>query len=163
MTFPTPRIKTFPKKLLAGIRLSMSLTDNLTPTLWKTFIPRRAELLHSVGSDLYSIRVYPVSYFKQFALATLFDKWAAIEVSSEEGLPEGFETLMIPKGLYAVFPYKGAASAGGPFYQYIYGTWIPNSEYQIDSRPHFEILSDKYKNDDPDSEEDIYIPIILKS
>ncbi|MFM9945765.1 MAG: GyrI-like domain-containing protein, partial [Bacteroidia bacterium] len=41
----------------------------------------------------------------------------------------------------------------------IYGTWIPNSEYNLDNRPHFEILGEKYKNNHPDSEEEIWIPI----
>ncbi|MFT5513068.1 MAG: AraC family transcriptional regulator, partial [Bacteroidia bacterium] len=46
---------------------------------------------------------------------------------------------------------------------YIFGEWIPNSIYDIDSRPHFEILGDKYKNDHPNSEEEIWIPIKEKS
>jgi hypothetical protein len=29
----------------------------------------------------------------------------------------------------------------------------------LDNRPHFEILGEKYKNADPDSEEDVYIPV----
>jgi AraC family transcriptional regulator len=47
-------------------------------------------------------------------------------------------------------------------FQYIFGTWLPNSEYVLDNRPHFEILGEKYKNDDPTSEEEIWIPIKAK-
>jgi AraC family transcriptional regulator len=36
---------------------------------------------------------------------------------------------------------------------------VPASNYDLDDRPHFEILGDKYKNGDPNSEEDIWIPI----
>jgi len=32
----------------------------------------------------------------------------------------------------------------------------------LDDRPHFEVLGDKYKNADPDSEEEIWIPIRTK-
>jgi AraC family transcriptional regulator len=67
------------------------------------------------------------------------------------------------EGLYAVFLYKGAASAAAPFYQYIFQTWFPNSEYLLDNRPHFEILGEKYKNNDPASEEEIWIPIKPKT
>jgi AraC family transcriptional regulator len=35
--------------------------------------------------------------------------------------------------------------------------------YFLDDRPHFEILGDKYKNGDPDSEEEIWIPIKQKN
>ena len=47
-------------------------------------------------------------------------------------------------------------------FQYIFGTWLPTSIYTIDNLPHFEILGKKYKNNDPTSEEEIWIPIKLK-
>ena len=40
---------------------------------------------------------------------------------------------------------------------------MPASEYILDKRPHFEILGEKYKNDDPASEEEVWIPVRLKS
>jgi AraC family transcriptional regulator len=69
------------------------------------------------------------------------------------------ETFTLTSGLYAVFQYKGTANEAAGTFQYILGTWLPNSEYTLDSRPHFEILGEKYKNNDPDSEEEIWIPI----
>ena len=68
------------------------------------------------------------------------------------------ESLTLPSGLYAVFHYKGLSSDPSIF-QYIFATWLPQSDYILDDRPHFEVLGEKYKNDDPDSEEDIYIPV----
>jgi AraC family transcriptional regulator len=65
-------------------------------------------------------------------------------------------------GLYAVFLHKGAASTGGKTFKYIFETWLPNSCYLLDNRPHFEILGAKYKNDDPGSEEEVWIPIKQK-
>ena len=44
-------------------------------------------------------------------------------------------------------------------FQYIFGTWMPDSGYKWDNRPQFEILGEKYKNNDPSSEEEIWIPI----
>lgn len=41
-------------------------------------------------------------------------------------------------------------------------TWLPASDYNLDNRPHFEVLGEKYKNNDPTSEEEIWIPIKLK-
>jgi AraC family transcriptional regulator len=72
------------------------------------------------------------------------------------------ESFLLTGGLYAVFIHKGSASAGPKTFQYIFGTWIPNSIYDVDNRPHFEILGNKYKNEDPDSEEEVWIPIKLK-
>jgi AraC family transcriptional regulator len=36
---------------------------------------------------------------------------------------------------------------------------MPTSKFKIDDRPHFEVLGKKYRNDDKDSEEEIWIPI----
>jgi AraC family transcriptional regulator len=34
--------------------------------------------------------------------------------------------------------------------------------FEVDDRPHFEILGIRYRNNDPNSEEEIWIPIIEK-
>jgi len=36
---------------------------------------------------------------------------------------------------------------------------VPSSDYELDNRPQFEILGQKYKNNDPSSEEEIWIPV----
>jgi AraC family transcriptional regulator len=36
---------------------------------------------------------------------------------------------------------------------------MPNSDYVLDNKTHFEILGDKYRNNDPESEEEIWIPV----
>jgi AraC family transcriptional regulator len=69
------------------------------------------------------------------------------------------EAFTLTGGLYAVFLYKGVSAAAAEAFQYILGNWLPNSEYTLDIRPHFEILGEKYKNNDPDSEEEIWIPV----
>jgi AraC family transcriptional regulator len=38
-----------------------------------------------------------------------------------------------------------------------------DSAYDLDNRPHFEILGEKYKNESPDSEEELWIPVKLKA
>ena len=73
------------------------------------------------------------------------------------------DTLTIEEGLYAVFTYTGEAKNAVTFFDAIYNLWLPNSEYETENRPQFEILGSKYKQNSPDSEEEIWIPIRLKS
>jgi AraC family transcriptional regulator len=68
------------------------------------------------------------------------------------------KTFTLKGGQYAVFNHKGS-STDNSIYQYIFTQWLPNSGYQIDNRPHFELLGEKYKNNDPNSEEEIWVPI----
>lgn len=157
-----PRLETLAEKKLLGKRLAMSLSDNKTGELWRSFIPRRREIQTSIGAELYSMQVYDQSYFDNFNPNIVFEKWATVEVTDFDTVPDGMETFTLTGGLYAVFLQKGAANTGPETFQYIFGTWLPNSEYTLDNRPHFELLGDKYQNDDPGSEEEIWIPIKLK-
>ncbi|SMP20787.1 GyrI-like small molecule binding domain-containing protein [Muriicola jejuensis] len=81
-----------------------------------------------------------------------------MEVSNDLEVPSGMDEVVIPPGLYALFLYKGPSSDRAVF-QYIFNTWLPGSGYELDDRPHYEILGEKYRNNDPESEEEIWIPI----
>jgi len=157
------RTENIPSKKLIGQRIKMSLAENRTFELWKNFMPKRNEIKNKVSTELISMQIHDPSLdFKNFNLNTIHEKWAAAEVSDFNEIPEGMETHVLKGGLYAVFLHKGAASEGHKTFQYIFGTWLPNSEYELDKREHFEILGDKYKNNDPNSEEEIWIPIKVK-
>jgi len=154
-----PRFETIEEKKLVGKRLRMSLSANRTVELWRSFMPRRKEIENAGSALLYSMQIYDPAYFTRFSPATEFEKWAAIEVRDFDHVPEGMETITLPAGLYAVFLHKGPAGEGARTFQYIFGTWLPGSGYELDQRPHFELLGEKYKNDSPDSEEEIWIPV----
>ena len=57
------------------------------------------------------------------------------------------------------FLHRGPASEGMKTYQYIFQTWLPVSGYRLDDRPHFAVMGEKYKKEDPDSEEEIWVPV----
>ncbi len=148
-------------KLLIGKRLSMSLTEDKTFSLWQSFMSERKKIPHAVSNDLFSVQVYhqPVEKEK-FNTDTLFTKWAAVEVWQADETPENMESLHLPGGLHAVFHYRGAAGNGGATFRYIFESWLPASGYMMTAGHHFEIMGEKYKNNDPDSEEEIWIPVI---
>jgi AraC family transcriptional regulator len=154
-----PRIETFTGKRYVGKRIIMSFYDNRTVELWKNFMPRRREIENNIGTDLYSIEVYTPQFFDNFNVSAEFEKWAAIEVTDFRTIPDEMETITLPDGLYAVFVHKGPASSGPETYQYIFGTWLPNSGFLLDNRPHFALMGQKYKKEDPNSEEELWIPI----
>jgi AraC family transcriptional regulator len=154
-----PRIEILFEKKLVGKRMNMTFSNNRTFELWNTFMPRRNKIHDCIGTDLFSVQIYDPLFFENFNPDKEFEKWATIEVSTFETVPEGMEPFILKGGLYAVFLYRGAASAATPTFQYILGTWLPNSVYSLDDRPHFEILGEKHKNEDPTSEEEIWVPI----
>ncbi|MEX1383577.1 GyrI-like domain-containing protein [Lutibacter sp.] len=157
-----PRIKILKAKKLIGYRLKMSLTNNKTGQLWGSFAPKIKDIKNKLSNEKISMQVYDTLYHTNFNPNNEFEKWATVEVADFKNVPNNMETFTLSGGAYAVFDYKGLSNDCSIFFQYIFMTWLPNSEYQLDNRPHFEVLGEKYKNNDPNSEEEIWIPIKKK-
>lgn len=154
-----PRIENMREKKLIGKRIKMSFSADRTFDLWRAFMPRRKEIINCTSSELYSVEVYDPQFFNDFNPARIFEKWAAVEVADYDTVPEDMETIVLPTGRYAVFLYKGPASKAAETYEYIFRTWLPNSNWLLDNRPHFALMGEKYRQEDPSSEEELWIPI----
>lgn len=150
-----PVILNFDGAVLCGASEAMSLQTFTPWTLWPRVMPRLAQIRNRTSQDLISLRNFNGIPVLGPQAKPDFTYWGGVEVLEAN---KGFEHLEIPAGTYAVFHYKGLSS-DSTIWRYIYSQWLPNSEWELDERPHFERLGSKYKNDDPTSEEDIYIPI----
>ena len=154
-----PSIKFLQEKKLVGMTTTMSLRKNQTASLWRAFMGNRQKIQNGVGTLLYSIQIFEPDYFVEINPDNEFVKWAALEVTDYNSTPEGFQTLTIPAGWYAVFAYHAKTAEASEFFRYIFQDWLLKSEYDLDTRPHFEILGDKYRRHHPNSEEEVWIPI----
>ena len=105
-----PRIEILKEKKLVGKRLKMSLNDNKTGELWKSFMPQKNEIPNKLSDDFISMQIYKPDYFSNFNPMNEFEKWATMEVADFENVPSNIETYVLPGGLYAVFDYKGLSS-----------------------------------------------------
>lgn len=154
-----PRIETLEERRLVGLRTTASLAKDSTSALWRAFMPRRRELVGVVGNELYAVEVFPPGFFAALDPRAEFEKWAAVEVSGDQPVPGGLASLTLPPGLYAVFLHRGPASEGETTYHYIHETWLPASGYVLADRPYFAVMDGRYRGEDPDSEEEIWIPV----
>lgn len=158
----SPIIELINEKKLVGKRMTMSYADYRVGELWANFMPRRKEITNKLTNDLISLVVYSSTHFVDFKATNEFERWATVEVASFDNVPDEMETFILSSGLYAVFHYTGSSTDISSFYQNIFNVWLPDSGYSLDTRAHFEVLGEKYKNNDPSSEEDIWIPIKAK-
>lgn len=158
-----PRIEHVPAKLVVGLHRRMSIAKPETHLLWQSFMPRKKEIINGKHSFLFSLDVYDeLNYFSQFNPQNEFEKWAAIEVENVDVIPTGMQKLIISEGMYAVFVFKGLTSDAYAFYNQIFSEWLPASEFELELRPHFALMGEKYKKEDPASKEEIYIPIKVR-
>ncbi len=157
-----PIIKTIPLKCFIGKSMKMNFVENRTVELWQSFMPRRKEIQNAIGQELYSMQIYPLDFFQHFDPSKEFEKFAMVEVDEMTKVPNEMIRIVLPGGLYAVFNYIGLPGKAENTFRVIFSEWIPKSIYKLDDRIHFEILGDKFNRDDPNSEEEIWIPIVLK-
>ena len=156
-----PEIKIIPAKKLVGLSMDMSLVDDKTFQLFSTFMPRRKEIVGANDKAVLDLKIYPEGYFQHFNPARRFTKWALVEVDALEHIPDGLALFHLSGGRYAVFAQR-RASQSNRIFEYIFSEWLPGSEFVLDNRPHFDILSAGPKRNDPDAEEEIWIPIASK-
>jgi AraC family transcriptional regulator len=155
----TPRIDSIQARKLMGIRQQMSLAENQTAQLWRSFMPRRHEIMNRTTNEYISMQVYSATGGQLFSPTTVFEKWAAVEVLAHDSVPDGMESYSLPGGQYAVFVHNGPASAAAKTMRYIFGNWLPDSGYELDDREHFEILPEGYDPVNEHAHEEVWIPI----
>lgn len=157
------RFETIAEKHLVGFSDRFSMSNQRIPQLWQKLMPRRGEISGALSTDFFSVEEYDdLSFFEAFNPTKEFKKWAAVEVNASADQSSDFERLHIPAGDYVVFTYVGLPSEAFKAYSYIFQSWIPLSEFDVDLRPHFALMGTKYKMNDSSSEEDIWIPIKKK-
>lgn len=155
-----PEIRLSPARILTGISIRTSLANDKTVELWRRFMPGKKEIKNRISEDLLSVQLYDeLPDGENFNALTPFTKWAAAEVSAAGNCPQGMDNLVIPEGLYAVFLHIGGPARAAESFTFIYRDWLPSSGFRLELRPTFEVLGEKYSNNSPDSEEEIWIPI----
>jgi AraC family transcriptional regulator len=98
-----PRLENIPDKKLLGKRVRMTLAHNRTAELWSSLMPRRREIKNKLNDDLISMQIFDESFnFRNFNENTVFEKWAAVEVTDFDSIPQGLESAVLKGGLYAI-------------------------------------------------------------
>lgn len=145
---------------LQGMRQEMCYSQDKTMELWQRFGPQIKSISSKKNNLMYSVNIYPKDFHNHdIDPDKHFIKWAAIEVNKKEA-QQGLAFLEIESGKYAVFLHKGSADNFRPLMEFIFNEWIPTSEYELDQRPHFEVLRPGYIPNDPNAEEEVWVPII---
>lgn len=143
---------------IIGLSCTTTSTENnekaIIPALWDKFIPRIGEINNFVSST------------RTLGLCEIIensdDNFTYVcckEVKNFDFIPEGMIAKVVPSSRYAVFTHQGNVENLGETYDYIYGSWLPKSGYEINGVKHdFELYDERFDNS-PSSEMEIYIPI----
>ncbi|MFB0947149.1 MAG: GyrI-like domain-containing protein [Spirosomataceae bacterium] len=99
--------------------------------------------MNIVNELIYFMQVYDTDQTP--TPTTEYGQWVAVEVESGSEISERMEKYELKGGLYAVFIHIGLPSDFPETMNYTHKNWLPDSEYEVNFREHFETLGAKYK------------------
>jgi AraC family transcriptional regulator len=138
---------------VVGFKYRGKNEKNEIPQLWQKYGRRFGELKHN--SEKHA--AYGVSDHYDHESGD-FDYVAGVAVSSKEDQPADSVYWQIPEQTYAVF--STTLPTVRQTFDDIYSKWLPESGYRRRQGPEFEMYDERFDVEDPNSEFDIYIPII---
>lgn len=149
-----PRETLGPARLVAGLKERYTFdTNHGIPALWQRFVPRIASIPDIVDSGTYGVCCNASGDGE-------FDYLAAVEVSSIDRLPEGFDHVHIPASRYAVFEHNGHVSGIRDTVHAIWNHALPASGYTPASAPDFEYYAAQHFDPETGAGRiEIWIPI----
>ncbi len=159
-----PVIKEIHDIKLAGYSITTSVEMNKIeiPAVWQLFNKTKKDI-EKVHPDKVTIGVFSSKTdfdLDNFSSDTEVTYTLGLRVEQFSKIPEGMQTMIIPKAKYAVFTHKGGFEKLRLSYVYVYGTWLQKSKCELSGNPGFEWYDSRFKGPfNNDSEIDIYIPI----
>ncbi|OUR63111.1 AraC family transcriptional regulator [Colwellia sp. 39_35_sub15_T18] len=150
-----PQIITRPAIKLVGIATQYNDADLSLPRLWSAFKPYKNSIKNRTNDN--SFGIYE-SYIEQGDEVS-FSYVCCAAVENFDSIPDGMTTRELPEQLYAKFIHKGAISNLDKTLKYIWGSWLPKSNFDYVEKPDFELYPPNYNIMDPNSEMALHIPI----
>ncbi|MFW5807433.1 MAG: AraC family transcriptional regulator [Spirochaetota bacterium] len=146
--------------MLVGIPFLYDGTADDLTTPWQNLIRHRESIITRVVPERY----YQVQYwFADQDPGTLFF-FVSCEVDRIDTIPVQLTAKTLPAQTYLRFSHRGRANTVGHTYRYIYGTYLPETEYRLPHLYNFEYYPADYAgpyNDNSVSE--IYIPVEIET
>lgn len=109
---------------------------------WMTLLRRQEEIQDTTKHTFVGLNVSPSGTFTEETIRYI----AGIPVLSDTAIPKGMTSITLPKQKVAIFDTKAniEAEALKRTIDYIYGYWLPNSDYKRGVGNDYELFEDVY-------------------
>lgn len=149
-----PEIIFQPKTIFIGMKTCFYGTDSeknniaeKLPALWDSFLPRIGEIKNGIQNIGYGIIQQTPKKTDQL------EYYAALEVTEyNAAIPKGMNSIEVPASIYAKFSHIGHVKNLDNTVNYIYSSWLMQSDKRHSYGPDIEIYGSGYI---PDSEESV--------
>jgi len=153
-----PRITDHDAFAVVGLPLKVGhATTHEISTLWDRLIARVGEIPGRIEGSAYGL-LY--NFDKREGS---FDYLASVAVEGDAAVPDGMARIEVAAQTYAVFTHRienPVLSQDLPrVFNYIYGTWLPDSGYLVAEGPEIEYYDSRFDPNNNSGEIDLYIPV----
>ena len=130
----SPQFKTIEKSRVFGISKSVRMYGHAGArkimSLWKDFCRYWPDDL-PYTDEFYGLGIYDID--KMIPEGDSFEYFACAPLPWNMPVPTGCSEREIPEGLYAVFEYNGPKHRIRDVFDFIFGSWFPDSPFQLRS------------------------------
>jgi len=148
-----PSIVEIPGFTVVGPKYHGKNENNEIPQMWDAFHWRVGEIKNMVTDRI----AYGISASMD-PITGEIDYIAGYEVSGATDVPEGMVRFEVPSGKYVVL--TTTLPKLGETFRRAYESWMPAAGYRPVDGAVFELYRDGFDADDPNSEFELYIPIM---
>jgi len=150
-----PEIIIRPEIKLVGIAMQYDNADLSLPRLWSAFRPYRDQIKNRISDESFGI----YESYEELEEDVNFTYVCTAAVANFDDVPEGMVTRELPEQIYAKFTHRGSIANLDQTLKYIWGSWLPKSNYNYDEKPDFELYPSGYNVADSESEMYLHIPV----
>lgn len=134
-------------------------SENQLAKIWEKFNPRSCEIPHAVPGVAYGLERFEPGFKPGDPIRYM----ACVEVTELGGIPEGMSVAEIPGATYVAASYQGTIDGINSVYSHIWGSWLPQSKYEVAGGWNFEYYGELFRgNDDPESVYEVWFPVRAK-
>ena len=154
-----PEIIEQPAMKIVGIDNEYEDGDLSLPKLWSGFRPYKDKIPNRVGNHFFGI----YENYQEQEDVTRFVYICSAQVENFEQVPEGMITRELAAHTYARFTHVGPIANLEETLKYIWGSWLPKSDYEYADKPDFELLPASFNGADPNNKMYLNIPVKRKA
>lgn len=130
------------------------------PPLYKKFFSRQAEMPPALDGFTYGSCDYPPEGHRSREDELVYLVGSSVAPTS--AVPTGMTVWRIPALTYAHFTHRGPISQLSETINYVYGAWLPRSEYERAVGPELERYDERFGDGGEKCELDFLVPITRK-
>ncbi len=153
-----PDIITQAAMKLVGVAKQYDSAELSLHKLWSAFRPYVNTIENRVGDNAFGI----YESYQEQGDEVSFVYICSVAVSNFERVPSGMITREIPEQMYAKFTHIGPISNLEQTLKYIWGSWLPKSDFDYEEKPDFELYRSGFNDNDPQNELYLHIPVTPK-